>query len=319
MAVRRSILILAAAVVLSAGGAAAFLFGRSAASYDTAFDVSVAAPAYAERGPIVLFDEGHRNAHLTTTGYRPLADLMRHDGYEVRASEGQIDAATLAPIAILVINGPRGANEANDGPAFLDAEQHAIVEWVRGGGSLLLITDHWPFGSSVADLSRRFGVEISGGMTADPEHHEPSLGDTHIVFSRQNGLLGDHPITSGRNAGERVSQVLTFTGQSLSVPEGAVAFMRLADTAVDYPPTTPQIVRDGADVRVSMSYGDAVPAPGRAQGVAFHFGQGRVVMLGETGMLRAQRDGRDRVGMNYPGYDNRQLALNIMHWLSRLT
>jgi hypothetical protein len=35
-------------------------------------------------------------------------------------------------------------------------------------------------------------------------------------------------------------------------------------------------------------------------------------------MLRAQRDRNGaRVGMNVPGYDNRQLALNIMHWLSR--
>jgi len=36
-------------------------------------------------------------------------------------------------------------------------------------------------------------------------------------------------------------------------------------------------------------------------------------------MLRAQRPRRGLpVGMNVPGYDNRQLALNIMHWLSRL-
>jgi hypothetical protein len=44
-----------------------------------------------------------------------------------------------------------------------------------------------------------------------------------------------------------------------------------------------------------------------------------VVILGEAGMLRAQR-GRngERVGMNVPGCDNRQLALNIMRWLSRV-
>jgi hypothetical protein len=35
-------------------------------------------------------------------------------------------------------------------------------------------------------------------------------------------------------------------------------------------------------------------------------------------MLRAQRDRNGtRVGMNVPGDDNRQLALNIMHWPSR--
>ena len=46
--------------------------------------------------------------------------------------------------------------------------------------------------------------------------------------------------------------------------------------------------------------------------------EGRIVILGEAGMLRAQRESSGSlVGMNVPGYDNRQLALNIMHWLSR--
>lgn len=37
-------------------------------------------------------------------------------------------------------------------------------------------------------------------------------------------------------------------------------------------------------------------------------------------MLSAQVVGPQQVkfGMNRPGIDNRQLALNIMHWLSRL-
>ena len=74
--------------------------------------------------------------------------------------------------------------------------------------------------------------------------------------------------------------------------------------------------------------GPAVSAAGRAQGIALMFGKGRVVVLGEAAMLSAQLFtgpaaqlvGKDeiRIGMNYPGIDNRQLALNIMHWLSGL-
>ena len=68
-----------------------------------------------------------------------------------------------------------------------------------------------------------------------------------------------------------------------------------------------------------MEYGAPVSAAGRAQGIAFELDQGRVVILGEAGMLRAERGKGDVVvGMNVPGYDNRQLALNILHWLSRL-
>jgi hypothetical protein len=48
-----------------------------------------------------------------------------------------------------------------------------------------------------------------------------------------------------------------------------------------------------------------------------------VVVLGEAAVLSAQvvkQPGKEpqRVGMTFPGSDNRQFALNIMHWLSRL-
>jgi hypothetical protein len=47
-------------------------------------------------------------------------------------------------------------------------------------------------------------------------------------------------------------------------------------------------------------------------------GKGRVIVLGEAAMLSAQLAGPNKMafGMNRPGIDNRQLALNIVHWLS---
>lgn len=315
--------------LLIAGGALAcaillgalYLFAGRDRGYDPSFDTSVAAPAYARQGPVVLFDEGHRNVHLTRAGYRPFAQLLRRDGYDVRVSEAaEITAEALAPAAVLVIVGPRGANDANDAPAFSTAEASAIAEWVLRGGALLLITDHWPYGAAAAPLGERFGVEMSRGMTIDPAHADPELGESHIVFSRENGLLLEHPITTGRNDAERVERVLTFTGQSLRGPADATPFLRLASSAQDLPPGTPEVVRDGGDVRVNMTYGEPVSAAGWAQGVAVRFGRGRIVVLGETGMLRAYVDrGGHAIGMNHPGYDNRQLALNIMHWLTRLT
>jgi hypothetical protein len=311
---------LAGGVVLLALVGGLILYLMRDLGYDRAFDASVAAPAYAGEHPVVLFDEGHRNVHLVGGAYRPLAQLLRHDGYAVRVSKGEITAETLAPAAVLVIVGARGANDANDAPAFSEAESSAIAEWVLRGGSLLLVTDHWPYGAAAASLGERFGIEMSRGLTEDPAHAEPSLGPSHIVFSRENGLLGEHPITNGRNVRERVERVLTFTGQSVRGPEDATAFLRLADSARDARPTAPQVERDGGDVRVSMTYGAPVSAAGWAQGVALRFGRGRVVVLAETGMLRAYVDRNGAaIGMNRPGYDNRQLALNIMHWLSHLT
>jgi hypothetical protein len=50
-------------------------------------------------------------------------------------------------------------------------------------------------------------------------------------------------------------------------------------------------------------------------------GRGRLVVLGEAGMLSAQviryPDGHEmKMGMNVPGTDDQQFALNVMHWLS---
>ena len=65
---------------------------------------------------------------------------------------------------------------------------------------------------------------------------------------------------------------------------------------------------------------------GRVQGLAMTFGKGRVVVFGEAALFSAQvvtlRDGNQdrtfKAGMNVPGNDNRQFALNVVHWLSGL-
>ena len=53
---------------------------------------------------------------------------------------------------------------------------------------------------------------------------------------------------------------------------------------------------------------DQVSAAGRSQGIAFVFGRGRVVIIGEMGAL---------VDYSVPGMQNRQFALNIVRWLNR--
>ncbi|HYJ47988.1 MAG TPA: hypothetical protein VEV81_15365, partial [Pyrinomonadaceae bacterium] len=161
-----------------------------------------------------------------------------------------------------------------------------------------------------------------------------------LVFSRDNKLLGDHAITRGRDAAERVTRVVTFTGQSLKGPAGSAAFLKLSDTAMDRQPPAKdsktvtldrlpnsQQLPPGVTIQGQIP-GPSVSAAGRAQGIALTYGKGRVVVLGEAAMLSAQvvkgiaaqLAGKDEIqmGMNRAGLDNRQLALNIMHWLTRL-
>ena len=65
-------------------------------------------------------------------------------------------------------------------------------------------------------------------------------------------------------------------------------------------------------------FADPVSAAGMSQGIALEFGKGRVVVLGEAAMITAQMFGKEPWGMQIPGIDNQQLALNIMHWLSKV-
>jgi hypothetical protein len=297
---------------------AAFLLLTREKPYDPKFDTKIVTPTYLAEGPVVLFDEGHRHSHTTRGGYKPLAELIRNDGYDLRVVHGPFSEQVLQGAGILLIALARGASDTNDDAAFTDSEVDAVGRWVRGGGSLLLITDHWPYGPAAASLAQRFGVEMGKGLVEDPVHHDPIRGKSHLIFSEENGLLRDHPIVRGRNSMEQIHRVLTFTGQSLLGPPVATSFLALSDSAVEMPPTKPRADKAGSDVRVQMEYGAPVSAAGRAQGIAMELEKGRIVILGEAGALRAERPRKgDRVGMNVPGYDNRQLALNIMHWLSR--
>ncbi len=276
---------------------------------DPNFDAKGARPAYTSKHPKVLFDEAHHNFHTADGRYKPFAAVIRNDGYTVTPNRAPFTSASLKPFDILVISNALGAPQMNaaeaSDSAFTEAEADAVRDWVRAGGSLLLIADHAPMGAATGRLAQRFGVGMNKAFTLDPANSPPADNNPgFILYTRENKLLGDHAVTRGRNAAERIARIQSFTGQSLTGPPGSVAFMKLADTAKD--------AVTGTDEQVS--------AAGRAQGLAFEVGKGRVVVLGEAGMLSAQLGGADRKhsGMNRPGLDNRQLALNIMHWLSRL-
>jgi hypothetical protein len=152
------------------------------------------------------------------------------------------------------------------------------------------------------------------GFARDTAPADHAGNPTFLRFSRDNGLLGDHPITRGRDASERIGTVVSFTGQSLTVPAGATALLSLGRTA-DERPTRADMFADPNDATRFTS------AAGRAQGLAMTVGRGRVVVLGEAAMFSAQIIRRPEqppilMGMNVPGSDDQQFCLNVLHWLS---
>lgn len=293
---------------------------------DPDFNASVATPAYTSASPTVAIDEAHGNFHTADGRYKPFADLLRNDGYEVLAFTSTFDARSLGGIDVLVISNARNLPAVQRGdtsqPAFTDDEIAAVRAWVEGGGALLLIADHAPFGQAAESLAQRFGIAMGKGYAFDRQNDELTMT---LDFSRDNRLLGDHPITRGRGASEAVSHLTTFTGQSLSVPTGATPLMKMSDSAREA--ATPDDLN--AENAAAQSSGStqlgarSAPLAGRAQGLAMTIEMGRVVVLGEAAMLSAQiatfPDGSVvKAGMNVPGNDNRQFALNTLHWLSGL-
>jgi hypothetical protein len=294
--------------------------GKNGQMADPNFNTVVANPAYGNEPPRVLFDEAHNNIHKTAGLYKPFVDLITNDGYRVTPNKEKFSSPVLSEYDILVIANALGTNDSNDSSAFTPQECDAVHDWVHSGGALLLITDHFPTGAAAARLAKRFGVEMSQGMAFDSLHCDRSAGDdTQLEFTRANGLLTTHAITTGRNETERINRIVTFTGQSLQAPDDGVTLMKLSATAVDRSAFA-RVEKSGGDTRVIIDYGAPVSAACRAQAVALEYGQGRVVVLGEAAMLTAQLDGRTKkpFGMNVAGIDNRQFALNTMHWLSRL-
>jgi hypothetical protein len=152
-------------------------------------------------------------------------------------------------------------------------------------------------------MADALGVTMLCGFAEVPKEyaHPSDLGS--VIFTKDNGCLVEHPITRGRSESESLNCVMSFTGQSLNSSTG-IPILALPDSSIEYVPPPP-------DFQPVLA--------GEAQGYAIEFGNGRIVVLGEAGMLTAQVSGDgEKFGMNAPGLDNKQFALNIMHWLSRL-
>lgn len=287
---------------------------------DPDFRPTVARPAYAADGPMAVIDGAHRNFHTVDGRYAPFAALLRADGYRVRGGTAPFDAGGLAEVDVLVI--ANAGQPDGGGSAFTAPEIEAVEAWVSGGGSLLLIADHAPHGVAAEALAARFGVRMGKGYA----FALTSNADLTTNLSYPPEAFGEHPIIAGRSADERVSLVTAYTGQSLQGPPGAETLLPMtvgAREAPDLPALQALAGRLGGPAAAAEALGMYSTPALPAQGLAFVHGRGRVVVLGEAGMLSAQvvsyPDGRpdQRFGMNTaPG--NAQFGLNIMHWLSGL-
>ena len=251
----------------------------------------------------MAIDEGHRNFHTKDGRYAPMAKVLEADGCQVVGHRTAFETESLKGVNVLVIANPlpaKGTDEIRS--AFSPAEIELLVKWVREGGALMLIADHRPYGEATADLAKAFGVEMSGGFVVDQDEPGP------ILFSTAESQLADHEITRGREIGQRVDRVVTFTGQALRAA-GAFEPLLTFDKETVLFADRASINRNAASKNVA----------GWHQGMVSEVGRGRIAVFGEAAMFSAQLSVNERpMGMNAPAADqNEQFLLNVLHWLTR--
>lgn len=270
----------------------------------------------------ILIDEGHYNFHTINGGYAALADLLRENGYDVSAHKGQFNSSSFKDGNVLIIANPfpnqrdtltKQAAAAKEPfrwssvaaqTAFTDDEIEIVKKWIYGGGSLLLVLDHAPHGETGGKLAAAFGVETRNVETTDSTNRDTTVKSPTLLFTRKKSLLGQHPILNG------IDSVVTYLGESLSGPVNSTPLLILPSTAIDrdWIPTTREYRN-----RSSL---------GRTQGIAIEYGKGRIVILGEAGMLTSTPGNNNNIsgsdGIARSDRGNKNFALNVIRWLARV-
>ena len=280
---------------------------------DDGWSPTVSRPEFSRGdGPAVLVDAAHGNFHTIDGRFSAFAELLELDGYRVQSADTEVTEELLDSASVFVIsNAIFGGDDAEwtlpTAPAFTSEEIKVIVNWVRAGGSLLMIADHMPFPGGTADLADEFGIIFLNGFAM-----KSFDGGGTISFTRSSGSLADHDITRGRSESERVESIRSFTGQAFRFVAPVQPLMHMPDDWKVLLPTEAWEHRESTP---------SVSARGLIQGGVLRFGSGRVAVFGEAAMFTAQSFVSDGVvrqaGMNHPSAsENAQFVLNLMHWLS---
>ena len=250
--------------------------------------------------PVIVLAEGHNNFGKRDSFFAEMEAFLAREGFEFRQHMGAITREALEGVSILhTDNALAPENQDNwtlpTPSAFTTEEISVIHDWVRDGGSLLMVIEHMPFGGSYEDLARAFNIETSNGFAVDKrllnDYSEENISHAgYFVFSRDAGSLGDHPILAGRHPRERIESVAADVGSAFRLPAGTVSLLTFASDAISLEPS------------VSWEFDSTTPCrpvSGWSQGGVMKVGKGRVAVLGD----------------NFP-YDHPQFTVNLYRWLS---
>ncbi|MBE0648338.1 MAG: hypothetical protein IH596_11195 [Bacteroidales bacterium] len=276
---------------------------------DTSFTFPIRQAAHQPgAGPLILVDEAHNNTHSINGRFFAFSKLLRQDGYRVLPLITPIiTPELLRSCGILVIaNALDSSNLGNwvlpTPSPFMKEEIQIIKEWVKEGGSLLLIADHMPFAGAAYKLGKVFGFEFINGFAFFAYESWPPM-----VFSADSGSLPQTPVSAGIREYEQVDRVATFTGSAIYVPDVATPVLSFLD-GLTLQPDTAWIFYNWTPWENLGRY---------HQGAIRTCGKGKVAVFGETDMFTAiLANDSVAVGFNSPyARQNAQFTLNLIHWL----
>jgi hypothetical protein len=260
---------------------------------DEQFDPPVPDPAFPlGSGPRVLVDERHRNVVSLASYFRPVGRFLEKDGYVIRAGKEAFQKTNLEPVRIVVIANAQAPEGAPPGTqAFPDQEVKALERWVKTGGGLLLIADRAPFGEPARSFARAFGVTPENNTILRKGDDGKPTGVLTIDVASD----GDpkHPIFSG------VSRVVYVVGESLS---GLGAILK-----------APRGTYSGPTAQATQG----PPAGGKPLVLAFSYGSGRVVVIGDAGIASAFGSAGGQAHRGISEEDNARFVRNVFRWLAK--
>jgi len=279
----------------------------------------------AAAGVVVLFDEAHFPVYTVNPAnpsgygsgnnpqgaYAAFAGVMTRAGMTVRTLDygGSLNATTLSGVSTLVIACSRGKDPTDSvySPYTTD-EVSAVVNYVRGGGGLLLIGDHTDFPPAIFPISDQFGVKFGQALLRDPTDYvqnasaippvpDPSEGPVFIVFGQDN--FNNHPIM------DNITRVELYR----------------TDIFAALPAEAQPLITSDADTYIVDGNGNSAPAPRSVVSAAIPSngtaGAGRIVVVADTNTFETDenRDGED-TDMDLFDSDNARYGTQIVEWLS---
>ena len=278
---------------------------------DSLFSKKIVDKSYSRSsGPLVLIDKGHNNYHTLQGRFKPFGKLLEYDGYRVDELSDIMLLNQLQPDVLVIANAIHRDNVSNwtstISQAFLTDEIDIIVKWVKNGGALLLIADHFPFPEAIMDLSKKFGFVSSNSFVIKKQS-----GKGWFSYTREEKTLNTSALEIiGK---PNLDSIMSFTGHCFKIENKNAS--SIFDLNIGYKAILPKryAKNSSEDIIINNDLTDC------SQGAITSFGKGKVAFFAEAAMFTSQLYGQDKVpmGFNSPLAESNIIFIQgILKWLT---